>query len=237
MFSSRIYCAIFICSLFWIHAYSDPGLFDDAEDKQILESVDFFHGEDFKSRVSIERAEEQCYFQFADEGSVLYVHFHVYRGGDRTLSAFVFTPSGKRILEAEMKYRSTNKLEITDPGYHKICFDNSHSSFTTKFVDLHIATWSDNDWEQYQEAYEQFQDSADVSTRSMSGLRMQIRHMKADWGRYKTTMNRDEIIVQNLGNLVNKVSFTLCALVLMTSGFQVFFLRRLFLGSNVKGKA
>ncbi|ELT87426.1 hypothetical protein CAPTEDRAFT_191737, partial [Capitella teleta] len=184
----------------------------------------------------------------------------VYRGGDRTLSAFVFTPSGKRILEAEMKYRSTNKLEITDPGKYnemltkesiqwvlQLSFTNlelgvvvvqhSHSSFTTKFVDLHIATWSDNDWEQYQEAYEQFQDSADVSTRSMSGLRMQIRHMKADWGRYKTTMNRDEIIVQNLGNLVNKVSFTLCALVLMTSGFQVFFLRRLFLGSNVKGKA
>ena len=57
--------------------------------------------------------------------------------------------------------------------------------------------------------------------------------MWGEWSRHRLNVIKDEIVVKGSGDMVNKVSMAMYALIVMTSAFQVFFVRRLFKVVNV----
>lgn len=100
-------------------------------------------------KVHIDAGKEDCYFQYVQQGSTLYVSFHVIRGGDGMAGFAVRNPRGEIVHPYQWQASSDYTDGAAMGGFYAVCIDNQFSRFASKLVNLYITVIRYEEWEKF----------------------------------------------------------------------------------------
>jgi protein ERP2 len=196
--------------------------------------ADFFGmpGLQHEFRFEVGSGATQCYFQKLRQNAQFHMSFEVLRGADRNINVMVRKEDGTTFEEFQWINEGNLDRIIETTGVYSFCFDNSLSRFTSKLVYVYLLSYTEEDWRSYAKEMQDYHSEVEnvskslelIDQRANKILVMQAstrRHVLSDY--YTITGNNDS---------VRRWSFVMCIVIVASSLFQVYFVRRLV---NVHG--
>jgi len=179
-------------------------------------------------KVHVDAGKEDCYFQYVHPGATLYVAFQVLRGGDGQAGFAVKHPNGQIVHPYAWKSQSDYQETAATGGYYAICIDNQFAKFANKLVNMYITTFRYDEWERYSKELEALDITATNFTTILSNVDQRIGQSLQDLQYSRAREARDFALLEDNNSYVSFWSCIQCAIIIATSTFQVFFVRKLF---------
>ncbi|XP_023712535.1 transmembrane emp24 domain-containing protein 5-like [Cryptotermes secundus] len=203
-----------------------------------IESVMSFEKE---MTISIDSRREECFYQPVKRGQVIDVEYQVIDGGqgEIDISFHLATPSGRIVVSDLKKPENSHRIEASEEGDYRLCWDNTFSHFNSKTVFFEIIIESDDDderdpwdidFENYgglspEELYDiKIQDIQDAINRVRTHL-VKIRHIQDTLRAFEA---RDRNIAEGNFVRVNYWSMIQIAVMLFVGLIQVVMVKSLF---------
>jgi len=147
----------------------------------------------------------------------------------------VRNPAGAIVHPYAWKAQSDYQETSAVGGYYAICVDNQFSRFAAKLVNIYITTFRYDEWERYTKELESMDVSVTNFTQTLSAVDQRVGQMLQFQQHSRALESRDFALLQDNNAYVSFWSVTQCLVVMATSTFQVYFVRKLF-DTNSKGK-
>ncbi|ELU08931.1 hypothetical protein CAPTEDRAFT_207007 [Capitella teleta] len=200
-----------------------------SEDPSMVESVGRI-GTSFPFKVTVEAQDIECYYETMDYDSHIYLSFTVVRGGDRRVNVLMKDQYGLVLerLSRETTGSVEEKCAEPDGCTISICFDNIFSRFTRKHVDVLIMTWKPHDWLMYETEAEMWGLTANQTLNAANSIMKASIAVRKSFSTYRRRTLHYLSLANRIWSAVNNFSIFLCALIIITSGLQTIFVKRLF---------
>ena len=88
--------------------------------------------------LSIDPKAEECFYENVPKDQNVHVVFHVLGGGDMDISFSVTDPDQHTLISDSGKFEGKYDFKAAKDGYHKICFRNDMSSFSSREISMDI---------------------------------------------------------------------------------------------------
>ncbi|KAJ9579433.1 hypothetical protein L9F63_024457 [Diploptera punctata] len=191
--------------------------------------------------VSIDPRREECFYENVKTGQVIDIEYQVIDGGqgEIDISFHLAAPSGRIVISETKKPENAHRIEATEDGDYRMCWDNTFSNFNSKtvFFELIIESEDDEDrdpWDLDLENFDGFnpeelydmkiQDIQDAVGRVRSHL-AKVRHIQDTLRAFEA---RDRNIAESNFVRVNYWSIVQICVMLIVGLIQVIMLRSLF---------
>ncbi|XP_061188552.1 transmembrane emp24 domain-containing protein 5-like [Saccostrea echinata] len=202
---------VFVCGI-------DEGDFD----------YDALPGTQHEFKIEVKAGDEDCFAQKVALGAVFHVQYEVLRGGDRTIRMIVIDPSLKTIQHEDSKSEGFINHKATMEGYHHVCIDNTHSRFSGKLVYIHIVTYIMEEWAKYMEEIQSVSLTVQNFSRSLTDVQTSVDTVRFHQSESRMHVVRDWYLAIGNNKHIMYWSIFQISIIMMTSVFQIFCLRRLF---------
>ncbi|XP_062609662.1 transmembrane emp24 domain-containing protein 1-like [Saccostrea cucullata] len=108
----------------------------------------FVHTLEIDLTVDVKPGYEECFFEEIKKPTSLEIEYQVIDGGDLDINFMVTSPHGRIMVSELQKSDAVHKLDATEIGVYKVCFDNSFSHFARKLVFFEIMAGDDDEDEE-----------------------------------------------------------------------------------------
>ncbi|XP_063409920.1 transmembrane emp24 domain-containing protein 6-like [Mytilus trossulus] len=217
--------------------------FNVLKSEQILdkqnEDFDFdgLPGVSYEFKVEVNAGDEQCFYQKIAQGARLYVSFEALRGGDRLIDVILRDPN-MEILDSQIdQTEGSLEHETTVEGIYTICIDNTASMsryfYGSKRIYFYMGTYITAEWDKYIEEIEGLHLTVTNFTTSISAVQKSIEQAGEHQLQSRMTVVKDWYLITGINNYISWWSGLHIFITVFTSGFQVYFVRRLFRVPNV----
>ncbi|KAL3862041.1 hypothetical protein ACJMK2_008038 [Sinanodonta woodiana] len=182
-------------------------------------------------QVQVDAGKEDCFYQKIRAGSSLAVTYRVLRR--LNVNGFLKGPNHTIIDSITNKPDGDFQRVVLETGDYSVCIDNTLSRFSSKLVYIYLVTYLHTEWTQYVRELEEvhvtvsrFMDSINTVENSTNEVRnyQAVTRMQFAWDLYMAARNR---------KYVQYWAILHCSIFIITSIFQVYFVRRLFRYVNV----
>jgi len=188
-------------------------------------------------KIEVTAGREECFYQSIKQGATFLVTFQVLRGADRNIDVVIRRPDGS-ILASHLWVHEGNTEEVIDmPGVHSVCIDNSFSRFSSKLVYVYIITYSLREWQQFSEQMESFDGSVGNSTQSLWVVDKNVNSILRSQAMSRQSVVADWYLISGNNSFIQRWSIAMCVVVMISSGVQTYFIRKLFGAHDVKPTA
>jgi len=208
-----ILLSVFLCSGFTISSYIKY---------EKLPGVAF----DFK--IHVDAGEKECFYQWALDGTRLAVDYQVLRGGDGTAGFAITHPNGTQILPYVWKEKDSYQTDFADEGTYEICLDNKYSMFSSLLVSLLIVNYKAEQWDLHSKALEELDVSVTNFTEELKLVDERINRAMRDQRSGQLHEIKDYYMLEANLSYIHWWSLTQCVLIICTSFFQAYFLKKFF---------
>lgn len=189
-------------------------------------------GVTYEFKIEVLSGKEQCFFQRIAEGASLHVSFEVLRGGDRLIDFFVDGPNNINIDAQYSQAAGSMEKKTEVGGIHSICLDNtaalSRSFYGSKLVYLYMVTYVMEDWEKYLQEIEGISSAVSNFTHTISSVHISIEEVKQYQAHSRMNVIKDWYLITGNNTYIMYWSILQICIIVCTSGFQVYSVRRLF---------
>ncbi|KAL3861728.1 hypothetical protein ACJMK2_007752 [Sinanodonta woodiana] len=184
-------------------------------------------------QVQVDAGKEDCFYQKIRAGSSLAVTYRVLQGGDLNVNGFLKGLNHTIIDSITNKPEGDFQTVVLETGDYSICIDNTLSRFSSRSVYIHLVTYIPSEWAQYVRELEEVHVTVARFTESINSVEnstnqvlnyQTITRMDYAWDFFWAARNR---------TYVQYWAILHCAIFIITSVFQVYFVRRLFRYVNV----
>uniref|UniRef100_A0A1W7RAL6 Transmembrane emp24 domain-containing protein 6 n=1 Tax=Hadrurus spadix TaxID=141984 RepID=A0A1W7RAL6_9SCOR len=183
----------------------------------------------FEFKVHVDAGKEECFYQYVYSGSTLFVAFQVMRGGDGMAGFAVRNPHGIHVVPYQWKPNAEyEEQKVQASGYYQLCIDNSLSRFASKLVSLYLNSFKRNEWESYIKELEDLDITVTNFTGVLKNVDVRVGEMLKFQDHGRRQVSRDWHVVDSNNRWVQYWSMAQCAVIIITSTVQVFFVRKLF---------
>ncbi|KAL5014262.1 hypothetical protein ScPMuIL_008532 [Solemya velum] len=171
---------------------------------------------------------EDCFFQKMKRGANFYVSFEVLRGGDEKVNLYLFDPAQNLIESQQFQKEGLVEKEIEIDGLYQLCIDNSQGRFASKLVYIFIAAYVAEEWGNYIQELEDLDVTVANFTGSLAEVEESVDEIMKYQANSRMSVIKDWYMIRSNKANVKYWSMFLCTIIIATSGFQVYFVRRLF---------
>nr|XP_022341280.1 transmembrane emp24 domain-containing protein 6-like [Crassostrea virginica] len=233
MLSSSYVCFMSICLWSLLHHVlmeGGPGVGEEGEEDF---SFDGLPGAQHEFKVEVPGNQEECFVQKVAQNAELHASFEVLRGGSRMVD-FYIKDVHNRVID-ELLYKSEGSFKYTVPatGHYQICVNNVHSRFVSKLVHFYIVTMVEEEWTKYVQEIDEINNTVENFTVVITEVQNSIKQVRLHQSATRMNVMKDWYMVTGNNSYVMYWSLFQIACVLMTSSFQVYFVRKLFNIPNV----
>uniref|UniRef100_A0A182PJT7 GOLD domain-containing protein n=1 Tax=Anopheles epiroticus TaxID=199890 RepID=A0A182PJT7_9DIPT len=188
-------------------------------------------------KVHIEAGKEDCYFQYVQQGSTLYVSFHVIRGGDGMAGFAVRNPRGEIVHPYQWQASSDYTDGAAMGGFYAVCIDNQFSRFASKLVNLYITVIRYEEWEKFTKEIEDLNVNMNNFTSTISTVERNLNAMFQYQAHSRNNEARDYALILDNNAYIWKWSVLQILVIVFTTSVQVYFVRKLFDIKTGSGKS
>lgn len=167
------------------------------------------------------------------ENAELHASFEVLRGGSRMVDFSIKDAYNNVIQEITYKSEASIKYKAPVTGYYQICVNNIHSRFVSKLVHFYIVTMVEAEWTKYVQEIEELNTAVENFTVVISEVQNSIKQVRLHQSSTRLNVMKDWYLLTGNNSYVMYWSLFQIVCVLMTSSFQVYFVRKLFNIPNV----
>lgn len=196
-------------------------------------SFDGLPGAQHEFKVEVPGNQEECFVQKVAENAELHASFEVLRGGSRMVDFSIKDAYNNVIQEIIYKSEANIKYKAPVTGYYQICVNNIHSRFVSKLVHFYIVTMVEAEWTKYVEEIEELKTAVENFTVVITEVQNSIKQVRLHQSSTRLNVMKDWYLLTGNNSYVMYWSLFQIACVLMTSSFQVYFVRKLFNIPNV----
>ncbi|XP_046360313.2 transmembrane emp24 domain-containing protein 6-like [Haliotis rufescens] len=198
--------------------------------ENVDEEFDFdgLPGVQHEFKVEVAAGKEECFYQFATQGSRLYVSYDVLRGGDRNINFFLLDQNQVVVESHYDKPDAMVETDVKEQGYYQVCFDNTQSRFGSRLVYFYLVTIVMEKWIQYMKDVVDIQDLAVNLSSILYGVELSLTDVDQYQMHSRLNVMRDWYLLNENQRYVGYWSVALCVVVLVAGVGQVVFLRRMF---------
>ncbi|KPM02307.1 transmembrane emp24 domain-containing protein 1-like protein [Sarcoptes scabiei] len=192
-------------------------------------------GTAYEFKIHIDAGKEDCFYQYIEAGSSLYIAFQVVRGGDSMAGFYVNGPTNQPIMPYQWKqHAEIDDSNVLQTGYYSLCIDNKPSSFHSKLVSLYLASLKRDEWDKYIKELSDSDVSVSNVTSMLRNVQLNINEVvkKLEHSRQKHTY--DLYLADSNNRYVQNWSLIHCVVVIACSIVQVIFVRKLFESNEFK---
>lgn len=189
---------------------------------------DALPGTQHEFKVQVNAGKEECFAQKVALGAVFHVQYEVLRGGDRAIDVVVIDPDIKVTEHDASKTEGHITFKATKEGYFQVCLDNTPYRFSGKLVYIYIVTYIMEEWAQYMEEIQSVSLTAQNFSRSLTEVQTSIDAVKFHQSESRMHVIRDWYLATGNNQHIMYWSIFQISVIIVTSFFQVFCLRRLF---------
>ncbi|XP_053664156.1 uncharacterized protein LOC128713321 [Anopheles marshallii] len=188
-------------------------------------------------KVHIDAGKEDCYFQYVQQGSTLYVSFHVIRGGDGMAGFAVRNPRGEIVHPYQWQASSDYTDGAAMGGFYAVCIDNQFSRFASKLVNLYITVIRYEEWEKFTKEIEDLNVNMNNFTGTISTVERNLNAMFQYQAHSRNNEARDYALILDNNAYIWKWSVLQILVIVFTTSVQVYFVRKLFDIKTGSGKS
>ncbi|KAK6176529.1 hypothetical protein SNE40_014796 [Patella caerulea] len=196
---------------------------------EITDDFDFdgIPGATHEFKVEIFSGAEECFYLKIASGAKLHVSFEVLTPHE--IIDFYFKDPYNMIIES-LLYKGNGGIEhdINVEGIYSICLDNTFTSYTSKIVYIYIVTFIPEEWAKYVNEIGELHGLAENYTELLSGVQLSITEMKRLQAQSRFNVVKDWYLIKSNNEYIKTWSIAQSIIIVATSLFTVFFVRRLF---------
>ncbi|XP_048728660.2 tolloid-like protein 2 [Ostrea edulis] len=192
--------------------------------------------------VDVKAGYEECFFEDIKKPTSFEIEYQVIDGGDLDINFMVTSPHGRIMVSELQKTDAVHKVEATEAGVYKVCFDNSFSHFARKLVFFEIITGDDDDDDESDEkkdwkaAQEELASIVDMTVQDFKNLldnvNKNLDKASSDQQVMKNYEARDRNTQENNFQRVNFFSGVQVFIMISVALTQVLLIRSLFEDKN-----
>ncbi|XP_054154298.1 transmembrane emp24 domain-containing protein 6-like [Oppia nitens] len=192
----------------------------------------------YEFKIHIDAGKEDCFYQYIQQSSSLYVAFQVMRGGDNQAGFAIRDPIGQLIMPYQWKpHAEYDEASVQTPGYYSLCIDNTVSRFASKLVSLYVASFKRDEWEKYIQELTDAEVTVGNFTNALRTVDNNIGLMIKSLDHSRRLNTADWYLVDGNNRYVRNWSIAQCIVVVISSVVQVVFVKKLFDSKDpLKGK-
>ncbi|XP_045163838.2 transmembrane emp24 domain-containing protein 5-like [Mercenaria mercenaria] len=199
---------------------------------------DGFPGASHEFKFELVAGKEECFYQNLVAGGTLHISFQVLRGGDGIIGLTLKKPEQNPLDILHSIEPSTRGYfqygPTTEDGDYAICVDNTMSRMTSKLVYMFILTHIEEQYTWYMDLKKDNRLTEENVTTSMQNVQESLAAAFIYQAERRMHVVRDWYLVTSNNTYIQTWSMCQCCIVIVCSIVQVFFVRRLFRGYNVK---
>jgi len=232
VFLSRRLAYVWVVSLLHVfirETHSESYSSDNFEDKL---------GIAYEFKIHIDAGKEDCFYQYIQPSSSLYVAFQVMRGGDSQAGFAIRDPMGQFVMPYQWKaHAEYDEAAVQTPGYYSLCIDNTVSRFASKLVSLYVASFKRDEWEKYIQELTDHEVTVGNFTNSLRTVDNNIGLMIKSLDHSRRVNSADWYLVDGNNRYVQNWSIISIIIIIISSVVQVLFVKKLFDSKDTfKGK-
>ncbi|XP_060552554.1 transmembrane emp24 domain-containing protein 5-like isoform X1 [Ruditapes philippinarum] len=239
-----------IFSILWPEGWAEVVLGTETDEFDF----DGLPGAQHEFKIEVGAGKEECFYQKIVAGGKLHISFEVLRGGDQYLDFTIKGVSGQVLQEARTRPRWITELDtnlyaegrpmteqeidgVWQPpvyrGPYAICLDNTMSRMASKLVYVFLVTYVEEEWSKYRQEIEEVELTVSNFTVSIQNVHESVKDALVHQAQSRMHVIKDWYLITGNNSYIQTWSICQCVVVIMCSGIQVFFVRRLFRGTNV----
>lgn len=174
----------------------------------------------------------QCFYQSLQKGAKFFLYFQVTRGADKNIDLEVIRPDGISLTSFQWTDQGRHDDEVPIDGVYAMCLDNRLSKYSSKIIHVYMNSFFDTDWEKYVQDYQDSVSSLANFSNSFQHIDLKIKEMLTLITWDGQVIIKDWYLIKDNNAYVLYLSVFMCVLIVVTSGLQVIFVRRLFASSS-----
>ncbi|XP_060552555.1 transmembrane emp24 domain-containing protein 6-like isoform X2 [Ruditapes philippinarum] len=222
-----------IFSILWPEGWAEVVLGTETDEFDF----DGLPGAQHEFKIEVGAGKEECFYQKIVAGGKLHISFEVLRGGDGNAALFLLKEEGTEfdilqktdhIARGGFQY---GPFEQTGP--YAICLDNTMSRMASKLVYVFLVTYVEEEWSKYRQEIEEVELTVSNFTVSIQNVHESVKDALVHQAQSRMHVIKDWYLITGNNSYIQTWSICQCVVVIMCSGIQVFFVRRLFRGTNV----
>ncbi|XP_045163993.1 transmembrane emp24 domain-containing protein 6-like isoform X2 [Mercenaria mercenaria] len=220
-------------SIAWPEGWAEKVLGTETEEFDF----DGLPGAQHEFKIEVGAGREECFYQKIVAGGKLHISFEVLRGGDGNLALFLLKMDGPaydilqktdQVARGGFQY---GPFEQTGP--YAICLDNSMSRMASKLVYVFLVTYVEEEWSRYRQEIEDVELTVSNFSASIQTVQESVKETLVHQAQSRMHIIKDWYLITGNNTYIQRWSICQCIVVMMCSGIQVYFVRRLFRGTNV----
>ncbi|XP_069114722.1 transmembrane emp24 domain-containing protein 6-like isoform X2 [Argopecten irradians] len=184
-------------------------------------------------KIEVPAGGEECFHQKVAEGANLHMSFEVLRGADRLVDVFFKDPSFLTLSSSIAQTTGQFDLPTRIPGVYTICLDNQFSRMASKLVYVYLITFVPAEWTKYVQEIEDMNMAVSNFTHSISIVQKSLEEAKLHQASSRMNVVKDWYLILGNNSFIVKWSIAQICVVIFSSVFTVYFVRRLFKIPNV----
>ncbi|XP_062504198.1 transmembrane emp24 domain-containing protein 5-like [Corticium candelabrum] len=179
----------------------------------------------------LEAGREECFFQDVPKDSTTEIEYQVIEGGDMDIDFSLYGVNGHVIRTDRRQADGMHTVNSDKEGLVQFCFGNTFSRVTEKivFIDIGVNRDDDDSWT----TFDQIDDSVDSDFKpvadSVHRVTNDMEKVQRDQDHIRGREARDRHIVESNLFRIPMWSIVNCLVLILTTGLQVYFVRRLFI--------
>ncbi|XP_033763710.1 transmembrane emp24 domain-containing protein 6-like [Pecten maximus] len=185
-------------------------------------------------KIEVPAGGEECFHQKVAEGANLHMSFEVLRSsGERLIDVVVKDPTVFIVEAHYAKSEITIQHKVALAGVYTICIDNTFSRMASKLVYVYLITFVPSEWTKYVQEIEDMNMAVSNFTHSISEVQKSLEEAKLHQASSRMNVVKDWYLIMGNNDYIVKWSIAQIGVVVCSSVFTVFFVRRLFKIQNV----
>ncbi|XP_060552557.1 transmembrane emp24 domain-containing protein 6-like isoform X4 [Ruditapes philippinarum] len=219
-----------IFSILWPEGWAEVVLGTETDEFDF----DGLPGAQHEFKIEVGAGKEECFYQKIVAGGKLHISFEVIYGGDTRINAYLRNPVNPGYIDS-VEYQGVGTLmhhaQFTGP--YAICLDNTMSRMASKLVYVFLVTYVEEEWSKYRQEIEEVELTVSNFTVSIQNVHESVKDALVHQAQSRMHVIKDWYLITGNNSYIQTWSICQCVVVIMCSGIQVFFVRRLFRGTNV----
>ncbi|XP_076086056.1 transmembrane emp24 domain-containing protein A-like [Mytilus galloprovincialis] len=207
---------------------------------KLNEDFDFdgLPGVTYEFKIEVYSGREQCFYQKIANEATLHLSFEVLRGSDKLVDVVIWDPNNNQVDAKHSVTSGYFENKITFEGIYTICIDNfvSRNMYGSKLIYFYMMTYIMSDWYQYQKEIESVSSTVTNFTRTVTSVQNSIEAVKQHQTHIRMNVVKDNYFIRGNNDYISWWSISQILIIVCTSGFQVFCVRRLFRIPHISGK-
>jgi protein ERP2 len=174
---------------------------------------------------------EECFFQPVPKDSTTEIEYQVIEGGDLDVDFSLHGVNGEVISSELRQGDGMHTIDSNREGNIEFCFGNTFSRVTRKiiFVDIGVNRDSEESWTTFDEIDESVDSDFKPVVESVHKVSSGMERVQRDQDLIRGREARHRHTVESNEFRVPMWSIVNCLVMILATGFQVFFVKRLFM--------